>query len=80
MAGMLKKVLLKTFHLHLSDSKGKWLGEGLGDIWDIQIPWKMGVRFPVAGKYLVEYEQGMRVDALPGIMDLGLRIETKDEK
>lgn len=71
---------IDTVECVLSDSKGKWLGDGIGDIWDMQIPWKMGVRFPVAGKYIVEYEQGMRVDALPGITDMGLRIEKKEEK
>ncbi|HOZ29796.1 MAG TPA: gliding motility lipoprotein GldH [Bacteroidales bacterium] len=71
---------IDTVECVLSDEKGKWLGDGSGDIWDIQIPWKMGVRFPIAGNYIVEYQQAMRVDALPGIMDMGLRIEKKDEK
>lgn len=71
---------IDTVECVLADDKGRWLGDGTGDIWDIQIPWKMSVRFPIEGKYIVEYQQGMRIDALPGIMDMGLRIEKKDEK
>jgi len=69
-----------TVECVLADIEGKWLGEGLGDIWDIQIPWKQNVRFPYKGKYRVECVQGMRIDKLPGIMGIGLRVETADEK
>lgn len=69
-----------TVECVLADNSGKWLGDGLGDIWDIQIPWKLSIRFPVKGKYIVEYQQGMRVDALPGIMDMGLRVEKAEAK
>jgi gliding motility-associated lipoprotein GldH len=69
-----------TVECVLADNSGKWLGDGMGDIWDIQIPWRMGVRFPVKGKYIVEYKQGMRVDVLPGIMDVGLRVEKAEVK
>lgn len=74
------KTDIDTLECILADKTGKWAGDGLGDIWDIQIPWKMNVRFPVSGKYIVEYEQAMRVDDLPGIMDMGLRIEKADAK
>ncbi len=71
---------IDTLECILADKTGKWAGDGLGDIWDIQIPWRMNVRFPVSGKYTVEYEQAMRVDDLPGIMDMGLRIEKAEAK
>lgn len=69
-----------TLECTLADDKGKWLGSGLGDIWDTQILWKRNVRFATPGKYHVEYKQGMRVDNLPGIMDMGLRVELADEE
>ena len=74
------KTDIDTVECLLADKTGKWIGDGLGDIWDLQIPWKMNVRFPVSGKYIVEYEQAMRVDDLPGIMDIGLRVEKADAK
>jgi gliding motility-associated lipoprotein GldH len=64
-----------TLECILADEKGKWLGKGLGDIYDNQIPFKRNVRFPLAGNYIFEIQQGMRSDIVPLIMDVGLRIE-----
>jgi len=64
-----------TLECVLADEKGKWLGTGLGDIYDNQIPFKRNVRFPMAGTYRFEIEQGMRTETVPLIMDVGLRIE-----
>jgi len=64
-----------TLECILADENGKWLGSGMGDIYDNQIPFKRNVRFPVAGKYTFEIQQGMRTDVIPLIMDVGLRIE-----
>ncbi|MBL0327924.1 MAG: gliding motility lipoprotein GldH [Bacteroidetes bacterium] len=64
-----------TLECVLADEKGKWLGTGVGDIYDNQIPFKRNVRFPMAGTYRFEIEQGMRSETVPLIMDVGLRIE-----
>ncbi|MCX6294907.1 MAG: gliding motility lipoprotein GldH [Bacteroidetes bacterium] len=64
-----------TLECVLSDEKGKWLGKGMGDIYDNQIPFKRNVRFPMAGSYHFEIAQGMRIESVPLIMDVGLRIE-----
>jgi gliding motility-associated lipoprotein GldH len=64
-----------TLECVLADETGKWLGNGMGDIYDNQIPFKRNVRFPVTGKYTFEMQHGMRVEDLPLIMDVGLRIE-----
>lgn len=64
-----------TLECILADEKGQWLGSGMGDIYDNQIPFKRNVRFPVAGTYTFEFQHGMRVEDLPLIMDVGLRIE-----
>ncbi len=64
-----------TLECILADEKGKWLGSGIGDLYDNQIPFKRNVLFPKTGKYIFEIEQGMRTDVLPLIMDVGLRIE-----
>lgn len=64
-----------TLECILADEKGKWLGKGLGDIYDNQIPFKRNVRFPLAGTYKFEIQQGTRSDNVPLIMDVGLRIE-----
>ena len=69
------KISDDTLECVLADEKGKWLGSGMGDIYDNQIPFKRNVRFPIAGKYTFEIQQGMRVDKIPLIMDIGLRVE-----
>lgn len=64
-----------TVQIILADEKGKWLGDGLGDIWDNQRLYKEQVRFAQKGEYIFEYEQAMRLEKLPFILDVGLRVE-----
>ena len=64
-----------TLECVLADDKGKWLGTGVGDLYDNQIPFKRNVRFPLAGIYRFEIQQGMRPENVPLILDVGLRIE-----
>jgi len=63
----------------LASPDGKWLGDGLGDIYDNRILFKEHVRFPQTGEYRFDLIQAMRVNPLPGIMDAGIRIE-KEKK
>lgn len=69
------KKSIDTLECVLADEKGQWLGDGIGDIFDNQIPFKKNVRFPKAGKYIFEIEHGMRTPRVPLLMDIGLRIE-----
>lgn len=64
-----------TLECILAAPDGRWLGDGLGDIWDNRVLFKRNVKFPVEGEYKFELIQAMRVNPLPGIMDAGIRIE-----
>jgi len=64
-----------TVELILQDKEGNWTGSGLGDIFDHQILFRKGLRFPRKGLYRFSLEQGMRAPQLPFIMEMGLRIE-----
>ena len=64
-----------TAECTLADKDGRWLGDGLGDIWDNRILFKKNFKFKMTGEYHFELEQGMRVNPLPGIADVGIRIE-----
>jgi gliding motility-associated lipoprotein GldH len=64
-----------TVECILATPSGKWLGEGLGDIWDNRILFKKNVWFRQPGEYRFELIQAMRTNPLPGIMDAGIRIE-----
>lgn len=68
-----------TVNCVLADKRGKWLGKGVGNLWDLRLPYIGGFKFAQAGTYTFTYEQAMRVEnGLEGITDLGLRIERKD--
>lgn len=69
------KVLTDTMEVVLATQKGEWQGSGAGDIYDLKVPIKKNARFVLPGKYEFIFEQGMRVDPLPLIMDLGFEIE-----
>lgn len=73
------KVLTDTMEIVLANQKGEWQGSGAGDIFDFKIPVKKNVRFPLTGKYQFTFEQAMRVDPLPLIMDFGFEIEKSKE-
>jgi gliding motility-associated lipoprotein GldH len=74
------KLAKDTLECVFSDQNGKWKGEGMVDIWDNQILWKPNVKFPIKGKYTFEYEQAMRTEQVPFIMDVGLRVEKVKKK
>jgi len=69
------KITKDTMEVILSNNKGEWQGNGAGDIFDLKVPIKKNVRFPLAGKYKFSFQQGMRTDPLPLIMDFGFEIE-----
>ena len=73
-----KKTSIDTLECILADEKGKWLGSGIGDLYDNQIPFKRNVRFPLPGVYKFEIQHGMRSDNITFIMDVGLRIEKSE--
>ncbi len=61
--------------LVLLDERGKWLGNGLGDIFDFQIPIYKQMRFNQKGIYKIELEQNMCEDTLTPIYAAGIRVE-----
>ncbi len=69
------KMARDTVECILADRQGKWLGKGISNIRDDQILLRRGLRFPESGTYTFEFEQAMRQKELPGIKDIGLRIE-----
>ena len=68
-----------TVELILADERGEWLGDGMGDIWDNRILFKKNFVFSQAGTYRFELEQAMRMNPLPGIMDVGICIEAAEK-
>lgn len=74
------KLAKDTLECVFADASGQWQGDGMGDIWDNQIMWKPNVKFPITGTYTFEYEHAMRMEQVPFIMDVGLRVEKAEKK
>ncbi len=69
------KSVTDTLDYYLADEKGNWYGKGVGDIHELNLPYRTNVFFPEKGTYLFYIQHGMRIGDLPGIYDFGLRIE-----
>lgn len=63
-----------TMECLLADDYGKWYGNGIS-LFHLSIPIKENYRFPHTGQYTYSFRQGMRQDSLPGIQEIGFRIE-----
>ena len=59
----------------LADERGRWYGSGIGDFFDYRVPFRVDFEFRINGNYRLNVVHGMRRNPLPGITDLGLRIE-----
>jgi len=69
------KTSVDTLECILANAKGEWKGDGAGDLWDNKIPLKQNLIFPQTGKYTFTFEQGMRQNPLPLILDFGMVVE-----
>lgn len=64
-------------NLIMASPTGKWLGHGIGAIYEERIKLKMpeDFKFNKVGTYQVTLEQNMRVNPLPEILHIGFRLE-----
>jgi gliding motility-associated lipoprotein GldH len=67
--------LRDTFEIKLADNTGKWLGEGIGDVNNMFVPYKKNILFPVRGIYQLTVNQAMRDTTLEHVLDFGLRLQ-----
>jgi gliding motility-associated lipoprotein GldH len=59
----------------MNPKTGEPLGSGAGDIFDHEFLALRKVHFPRPGAYKLTLEQYMRQNQLPGIMDVGIRVQ-----
>jgi gliding motility-associated lipoprotein GldH len=69
-----KKSDRRRVEIRLADERGKWLGKGLGDIYDYQFPALQKIKFQQKGFYRFELEQNMRDDTLTHVKSVGIRV------
>lgn len=70
-----KKNKTVRFEFKLANPDGEWLGQGTGNLYNYQVPFEAGYKFPVNGTYQIELEQNMRDNPLHEVSDVGLRVE-----
>ncbi len=70
-----KKPIIKRYELTLANKEGEWLGQGSGNLYSYQVPYKTNVRFTEKGTYQITIEQNMRDNPLREVSDVGLRVE-----
>ncbi|MFC4686343.1 gliding motility lipoprotein GldH [Epilithonimonas pallida] len=64
-----------TLNYVLAKPNGEWIGSGFGDTKEILFQYKLNYKFPQNGNYSVKVVQAMRQNILPGIEDLGVKIQ-----
>ncbi|MFZ4672018.1 MAG: gliding motility lipoprotein GldH [Flavobacterium sp.] len=80
-----RKVQVDTLEYQMTNPDGTLLGEGFSDIKENKLFYKDKVSFTQKGLYKIHIKHAVRqtgkiegVDTLPGITDVGFRIESKD--
>ena len=63
-----------TIEIKIANDRGKWFGNGFGDIKLVSRIYRKAIRFAYKGEYTFTVEHGMRLPEIP-VTDVGLRIE-----
>jgi gliding motility-associated lipoprotein GldH len=69
-----------TLEFLLADNRGKWFGNGIGDVYNLQLVFKRNIRFGQKGRYIFYIHHGMREDELNGITDFGMLIKSAESE
>lgn len=67
----------------LAETSGQWLGRGMGEIWEQRMPLTKDDKslvFTKPGIYEIQLEQNMRINPLPEILQVGLRVANAGHK
>ncbi len=69
----------QRIEIPLAAENGQWYGRGMNEIWEQRMPIATergpNITFPKAGRYTVQFQQLMRTNPLPEVLNVGLRVE-----
>ena len=60
------------YSFNLKDGKGNWLADGLGELWDIELPIRQNMKFEKTGICEVLIENNYSHSTTPGLVEVGL--------
>jgi gliding motility-associated lipoprotein GldH len=60
------------YDFSLKDEKGNWLADGMGELWDIELPVRQNMTFDSGGICKVRIENKYSKAETPGIIEMGL--------
>jgi gliding motility-associated lipoprotein GldH len=69
----------RDYTFDLKDEAGEWLSDGMGELWDIEIPIRTGMPFYTAGNCRVRVENKYPKYNTPGIIEVGLIAKSSKE-
>jgi gliding motility-associated lipoprotein GldH len=69
-------------NIPLAEASGQWLGRGMGEIWEQRLPISLAdpLMLKRKGTYEIRLEQNMRVNPLPDVLHVGLRVEKAGQR
>jgi gliding motility-associated lipoprotein GldH len=67
----------ERINITLAEATGKWMGRGMGEIYEQRMPLTLSdsAHIGKAGTYTISLEQNMRINPLPEVLNVGLRVE-----
>lgn len=65
----------RDYDFNLKDENGKWLADGMGELWDIELPIRKGMPFYQEGNCRVRVENKYSKYDTPGIIEVGLIVK-----
>lgn len=68
------KKSIDTVECMLANEQGEWLGEPTASLYSHEFLYQRAKQFPLGGRYKIDIRQGMRVDELKGISDVGFKL------
>lgn len=69
----------RDYHYGLKNTKHEWKGDGMGDLWDVDLPIRKNMEFNESGICKVRLENRMRKIETPGIIEVGLVVKLSSD-
>lgn len=68
----------RDYNFRLTNRESKWKGDGMGELWDIELPIRKDMNFNKTGICKVSFENKMTKAETPGIIEVGLIVKKSD--